>query len=337
MIGHVGVFPVFGPVGQPDALLEFCAKAFRTIVWGPPAVIAFFIISGFCIHYPFAESKRKSPILLFYVRRYLRILVPVICTVALFKVLFPGTTIFGSNTILWNSTLWSIVCEEIYYAAYPILNRWVPLVGWSKFIGITFLISIVMSWAFSAGPDWQDMGFIATAVTLFPVWLMGCLLAENVKSHCSRKSISVGQVWLWRLVAWAVMWIAMILHFHFGFYQTASGLWVGLVYYFWLRAEISYYASKSPWELLVRGGQWSYSLYLVHPIIVRFCQDHSVNGNQSRLDWVVVVVFVLSAAYIFYLLVEWPSHKLARRVPLFSAGEAIPPSAATKIKNNAMA
>jgi peptidoglycan/LPS O-acetylase OafA/YrhL len=316
VFGHVGVFPLFGPVGQPNAFWDFWARGFRTVAWGPPAVIAFFVISGFCIHYPFAESKRKSPILQFYARRYIRILVPVICTVTLFKIFFPQKIVFGSDTILWNSTLWSIVCEEIYYAIYPLLNRYGPQVGWSNILKVAFATSILTSWYFYAGPDWQDIGFIATAVTLFPVWLMGCYLAENVTSF---KAVCSGrQIWLWRIAAWGIMWLAMGLHFHVGFYQTVSGPWVGIVYYFWLRAEISYYKTRRPWELLVWGGRWSYSLYLVHPIAIVLCQMYLKNGTQLRFDWLIVVGFALTASYVFYLLVERPSHQLARRIPLFS-------------------
>jgi peptidoglycan/LPS O-acetylase OafA/YrhL len=38
-IGHV--FPLFGPVSQQDAFWDFLANGFRTMVFGPPAVIAF--------------------------------------------------------------------------------------------------------------------------------------------------------------------------------------------------------------------------------------------------------------------------------------------------------
>jgi peptidoglycan/LPS O-acetylase OafA/YrhL len=316
VFGHVGMFPLFGPVGQPDPFWDTCARAFRTIVWGPPDVIAFFLISGFCIHYPFAQSKRKSPILQFYARRYLRILVPVICTVILFKMISPQTIIFGGDTILWNSTLWSIVCEEIYYAIYPLFNRYAPRVGWSIITKIAFVMSLLASWIFFPGRDWQDMGVIATAVTLFPVWLMGCYLAEKVTVLGSQSSVRL--IWFWRIAAWGVMWSAMILHFHVGFYQTKSGLWVGLIYYFWIRAEITYYKTGRPWEFLVWGGLWSYSLYLVHPISIALWQMYSINGTQSRFDWMIVVGFVLAASYVFYLLVERPSHRLARRIPLFS-------------------
>jgi hypothetical protein len=44
-VGHVGMFPLFGPVGQPNPILDLMARGSRTLVFGPPAVIAFLVIS----------------------------------------------------------------------------------------------------------------------------------------------------------------------------------------------------------------------------------------------------------------------------------------------------
>ena len=309
------MFPLFGPVGQSDPFWDALARAFRTIVWGPPAVIAFFLISGFCIHYPFAASNRKCPILRFYLRRYIRILAPVFCIVILFKVIFPEKVVIGHNTILWQSTLWSLACEEIYYAAYPLLNRCAPRFGWLNVVKVAFAVSILTCWWFYPGPDWQDIGLVATAVTLFPVWLMGCYLADNptpIRGQCSSR-----QIWFWRITAWAVMWLAMLLHFHAGIYQTITGLWVGLVYYFWLKAEIGYFEVRIPWKALIWAGGSSYSLYLVHPIAIDLCWNYGIFASRSRLEWLIVIALVFFGSYVFYRLVERPSHTLARRIPLF--------------------
>ena len=315
-IGHAGVFPLFGPVGQQDAVLNFLARGLRSVVFGPPAVMAFFVISGFCIHYPFVESKSKCPILQFYARRYIRILIPVICTVATFKIVFPDRIIIGRDSILWHSTLWSVLCEEIYYAMYPLLNRLGPRFGWPNILKVAFGMAIPVSWYFFLGQDWQDLGIIATALTLFPVWLMGCYLAETVSSLSKR--YTVREIWVWRFAAWGIMWLASILHFHLGIYQTQTGLWVGVIYYFWIRAEIGYFGTRKPWNWLIWSGQWSYSLYLIHPIIISLCVSHHIWAFESRLDWVLTMVFILSASYAFYLAIERPSHTVARTVPLLA-------------------
>jgi peptidoglycan/LPS O-acetylase OafA/YrhL len=313
-IGHAGMMPLFGSIDQPNALLALLARGLRTFAFGPPAVIAFFLISGFCIHYPFAVVKTPCPFLRFYMRRYIRILIPVICTVALFKVFFPNTVIIGTGSILWASTLWSIVCEEIYYALYPILNRGFLIFNWTIILGIAFAISILVVWYHFPATGWEDIGIVATTLTLFPVWLLGCRLAEQVGSL--KIEYSTGGIWLWRFGAWVTMWAALVLHFHTNLHQTFSGVFIGVIYYFWIRAEIVYYKDRAPRRWLVWGGNWSYSLYLIHPIAIQLLLGYYSSVFQSSVGWLLGVTAILLTSYVFYLLVERPSHNLARRVTL---------------------
>jgi peptidoglycan/LPS O-acetylase OafA/YrhL len=318
-IGHAGVFPLFGAVGQNDGVLDFLARGFRTLVWGPPAVIVFFVISGFCIHYPFAESGQRCPIFRFYARRYFRILIPVAFTVAMFKILIPDTIIVGSESILWHSTLWSVLCEEIYYAMYPFLNRMTLAFGLANILKAAFIIGIPTAWLYWPAQDWQDLGVLGMAVVLFPVWLLGCRLAESVPSL--KKDYSRGAIWAWRLSAWAVMWVAEMLHFHGGIPQTRTSVWIGVFYYFWLRAEIGYYKNQAPWGVLVWAGRWSYSLYLIHPLVISICFKFNFLTEGSRLDSAAMMMLILIASYLCYLAIERPSHNLARKIPLFYSGD----------------
>ena len=315
-IGHLNIFPLFGPIDQPDVVLNFLARGFRTVVYGPAAVIAFFVISGFCIHYPFAATKDVCPIARFYARRYIRILVPVFATVAIFKLVSPDTHILGRDSILWHSTLWSIVCEEIYYAFYPLLNRIARETGWARLLITSCLPAIFVCVYYFPSVEWQDIGIVATTLTLAPVWLSGCYLAENISAR--NQTYSTSEIWLYRLGAWTVMWLALILHAHTFFYQTVTGPLVGAAYYFWIKAEIGYYRERSPWRLLVWGGRWSYSLYLIHPIAIGACLRYGGLSAQSRGEWMLIMAVTLVASYLFYVLVERPSHMFARRIPLLS-------------------
>jgi peptidoglycan/LPS O-acetylase OafA/YrhL len=78
----------------------FLANAFD----GTSAVIAFFIISGFVIHYP---CKRGIDNLLqFWVRRFLRILIPLAVIITIGAVVdHPEKTV-----------TWSLFCELIYHS-----------------------------------------------------------------------------------------------------------------------------------------------------------------------------------------------------------------------------
>jgi len=314
-VGHIGMFPLFGSVHQPDATLTLLARGWATLAFGPPAVIAFFIISGFCVHYPFAANGSNCAIGRFYARRYLRILIPVVCVVGLFEVALPKqTVIIGPNSIIWDSTLWSLVCEEIYYAVYPFISRLARCTGWLPLVVAACLPMALIMWSFFPAIDWNDVGILATTFTLFPVWLAGCYLAENLPGR--DKTISASQIWTWRFAAWASMWLALVLHFHSEFHQTVTGPFLGLVYYFWLRAELSYYRDRKPAASLVWAGRWSYSLYLVHPLAFALAATFGHLDKALRLDWLVAFAAMLAGSYVFYLAIERPSHRLARRVPL---------------------
>ena len=316
VIGHTEVFPLFGPVGQADGLLDLLARAWRTIVFGPPAVIVFFVISGFCIHWPFAHGAQKVPLLRFYARRYLRIVIPLLAVVAIYKIVWPQAVVFGPSSILWHSTLWSVVCEEIYYAAYPLLNRASRQAGWLPLVALALVAAAAIDLSYRSAQDWEDLGIVYTTLVLSPVWLLGCHLAETISS--TERTYSGRAIWLWRLGAWSVMWVAGVLHFHGGVYQTQTGVLVGIVAYFWVRAELCHEREGAPWPPLVWAGGWSYSLYLVHPVVIGAFGLYALRG-PPRLIWVALFVSVLAASYLFYLLIERPSHGLARKVSLFEA------------------
>jgi len=85
----------------------FLANAFD----GIGAVIAFFIISGFVIHYP---NKNGIPNLKeFWIRRFVRIVIP-LCIILPLGLLFDHPE---------KAVVWSLFCELIYYAIYPFLAK----------------------------------------------------------------------------------------------------------------------------------------------------------------------------------------------------------------------
>jgi peptidoglycan/LPS O-acetylase OafA/YrhL len=116
------------------------------------------------------------------------------------------------------------------------------------------------------------------------------------------------------------MSIAGILQFHSTIHQTLSGIILGIIYYFWLRSEICFYRDRAPWKLLVWAGRWSYSLYLMHPIVIALLLWYDASILESRAGWLAAIAVVLLSSYAFYLTVERPSHNFARRIPLFASG-----------------
>src|SRR5438046_10115626 len=53
LFGHLGFLPLVAGIDRTTRVGYLIAGAFANAVSGPAAVVVFFVISGFCIHYPF--------------------------------------------------------------------------------------------------------------------------------------------------------------------------------------------------------------------------------------------------------------------------------------------
>lgn len=323
MIGHMGPYPIFGPFSETQGLTRSLTIAQGFFFFGQYAVVVFFLISGFCIHAPFAKLTSKTvPVLRFYGRRYARILVPLIVIVVLFKVTLPSTPITGSESILWRSALWSIACEEILYALYPLIYRLRVRVGWRPILVTTFTGAAATVTGFIVR-DEHLPGLIATTAVLLPLWLLGCVLAESapslmasVRTSASDGSAARDRIWLWRAACVGATWSAPVIHHALSIYWLCTALPAGVLFYFWLRAELRHSQVKRPWRWLVSGGRFSYSLYLVHVLVIAIVGPFAEGWFASRVMWFAGAILIFAVSYGYFLAVEQPSHRLARRIRL---------------------
>ncbi|QGZ54032.1 acyltransferase family protein [Paraburkholderia acidiphila] len=315
-IGHLGPFPFFAGMQDSSRAIHLIDRGINTIVWGMPAVITFFVISGFCVHIPFRD-RRKLPLLRFYTRRYLRVTVPMLIALGVIYTMLPNQPLWGRHSVFWDSTLWSLLIEEIYYAVYPLVLQVRRRVGWTPVLCVAFAASIVTASRFPKALSWNDLGPLWTAVVLYPVWLLGCCLAERAAS-LGERHVSRAGIWRWRFAAWSVMWLAELANFHLHLSQVHTMMFVGIFAAWWLSHEISYSRHTDPPRFLRRAGEWSYSLYLIHPAVLAFYESIEPDrfANHPRLGWLAIMTTVFVASYAFYLVVERPSHALARRIPL---------------------
>jgi peptidoglycan/LPS O-acetylase OafA/YrhL len=314
VLGHVGMPPLFGPIDQDNEVWRALARMWRTLAFGPPAVIAFFVISGFCIHYPFAKADAKLPVIRFYLRRYLRIGLPIVAVAIILFRIQPTVTLLGEKSVFWQSTLWSVLCEEVYYAFYPLILIAIRHFGLGPLI-VSGLSSLAVITRTFPVVEWSEIGVISTSIVLLPVWLLGAYLAKWARStRLARKEIAGFSVGWWRAGAWALMWLALIFHFHSFLHQTVTGIIVGIYVYLWLRVELQ--ISTTPGPFLLWFGTWSYSLYLIHPLVISSAFRNGFDVSTSLVDWGLTMVSIFGFSYLFFLLIEAPSHALARRVSL---------------------
>src|SRR5229473_962436 len=158
-IGHIGLFPLLEGIDTASRLGWFLKGLYEATVNGPAAVIVFFVISGFCIHFPFRNGDFPR-LARYYPRRYFRILAPLTAAIsfnALLKVNMP---------LLGRSILWSIVCEEIYYLIYPGLLLLRRALGWRPLLIAAFILGGWVAWTDPAAGDYPSYGWRLN-------WLLG--------------------------------------------------------------------------------------------------------------------------------------------------------------------
>lgn len=315
-VGHYQVLPIFAGVDTATQFGRFVTHAWQTVVFGTPAVIVFFVISGFCIHLPFRGDKRLA-VGRYYLRRYTRILIPVAGALCVYRLDGQKLTFLGEHSILWESPLWSLACEEIYYAAYPLLRALRKRLGWRVLLPAAFAVGSITSSIHFHSMTWHVFGPLGTSLILLPVWLLGCLLAEQADALPVMDSTL--RIWLWRFLIWLGCWTAEMLHFKFKVPYTQTMLWFGLLAYFWVKHEIAYGKHAAPNKYLVGAGGWSYSLYLVHAPGMGFYARLPIPNLGYLFNWSATMLSSLSLSYVFYLLVERPSHRLARKIVVSGA------------------
>ncbi len=282
----------------------FLANAFD----GTSAVIAFFIISGFVIHYP--SKNGIGNVWQFWMRRFLRILVPLVIIIA-------AGSFFDHPE---KTVTWSLYCELIYYAIYPLLLK-INYSWQTKFIAAWILAAVFIGvgayhdvyalitqdnnqyhgyyWQFGNGLTW---------IIGLPCWLLGVLIADKIDQQ---KPVTFSKVVIYRIIVFGISCFCSMAKFHLHLSYIISMNIFALLLYKWLRAEIVYYRNKRANVTLEKMGKFSYSLYLCHPLIFVLLKQWMAVDN---LTYALFIVLTVTAAYLFYLVVERPAHQLARGI-----------------------
>jgi peptidoglycan/LPS O-acetylase OafA/YrhL len=304
--GH-GAAPALPNPFTAGSLANLAFRGFFGNIWcGPAAVIVFFVISGFCIHYPFAASDARPRLKEFYTRRLLRLLVPV-------AVAIPLSGLVGVRLALFeDSILWSLFAELIYYICYPLLRAVRLRAGsWRGIVIVAFVIAYAVVATNPSAKNYPSYGPAFNWLLGLPCWLLGCMLAESTRLETCH--VSSAGIWAWRVTIFLAACTCSVLRFHTPIGYPWSLNLFAVVIALWLRREIDFRQRITPPAILEWAGLWSYSLYLIHVPAGTLFSKVLPSIQTGSAGWVIMVTFVFLACYIFYLLVEYPSHTVARR------------------------
>ncbi len=316
---HLGV--VMLPAGgERDSWLGWISRfGSATLGNGPAAVIAFFVISGLCIHYPNVRPGDFRPSA-HYAQRFLRILPPMLVALLAGGVVGAKGIQVSRETWQLPTILWSLVAELIYYTIYPALRGVAGRIGWVGLLGTAYAFAGLVMVLNPAIKGMQDYGYGLTWIVGLPNWLWGCLLAERIASGASPlipgKSVNWLRAALFLLSAlgWRLLYVRKPYLPANAFIISLQA--VGATAFLWLRAEVENFRTKLPGRLLEWGGTWSYSLYLIHEL-GRALWEIIVPAPSTMVGALIGSIFrplgILALCYGFYRLVELPSHRLARR------------------------
>lgn len=339
-------------VGAPNAGEPFLPWLGFILGFGYLGVALFFVVSGFCIHWPDARARAEGRVAppdwgAFFRRRFWRLYPPYALSLVgavLLLLLATGTWPASPGSLLAQLTLvhtlheatflgvnppsWTLAVEAQLYLAYPVVfllmrrrGAWRAL---ATILGIALayrvLITVLPLPQWFAGPSWELF------LGRWFEWTVGALLAEWAAGNV-RVPRALGSWWLAAPLVPLVIYVGEYHNWHYGIWilrEPAYGAAFGLL----LLALLQLARPVRPSRIglwLADVGVWSYSLYLVHrpiqlalePLARRiaaspFVIEHGI--PTSLLLFVASTPLVLRAGRVFYRWCEEPFLVKARAI-----------------------
>jgi peptidoglycan/LPS O-acetylase OafA/YrhL len=323
---------------------KFAAWLSLPTVFMSSGVMLFFVISGFCIHYPYGGSNGKRLDFQEYVvRRFFRIYPPYLVAVLFaFGAQWIGwhygflTSLDGFNYQLsafllqntfgsqpeCNPALWTIPVEVAFYIFFPLVYLGLRRSSFST-LAAGLVISLLAIASSLLAPI--QSSFLPYWFT----WIAGATLAEQYKQG-NLKQPSLGffvlgilSFLLALLCTWHVRTAANPLVDGVGLVTLAGALAYGIAFgtlLWWSLVNRWFYdlAPSSLHRFLLHLGAISYSLYLFHIPLFRLCGwIWTSRFGEKPVNYLVTFPFVILAvvvASLAYRFVETPAHRAGRKL-----------------------
>lgn len=331
--------PSLNGIRAVSVLIVMLAHAgYGEIIPGGFGVTVFFFLSGYLItSLLLNEYEHTGSIGIgnFYIRRFFRLFPPLFLTLAIayllvfINVLPGGITLYGVLSQIFyfanyyaifvdfggkipdgTVILWSLAVEEHFYIFYPVVL--LALTGFGlrrREIGyvFAFVCVAVLLWRIylSHQPGFHPARTYFGTDTRIDSILYGALLAlwsNPMDGLAERGRMSVRQ---WMLVAGALCLVAFTFvyrneNFRETFRYSLQGVALYPLFYYAVRFHDNVVFRPLNWTWIGRIGVWSYSIYLIHLIVIRLVatQWSAVSDKPLILFFFSFVVSVFYAVLI---------------------------------------
>lgn len=295
----------------------------------------FFVLSGFIIAYNYQRKIQQKAVTKreFWVARFARVYPLHIATLLI--ALFTGGYLMAlnSDTVLrfcsqlfllhpfvpqmdyffsFNSPSWSLGCEQLFYFLFPFLALW--LSNTRRLLWGLIVVGILVAWGMYFTPEEQIKAYwYVNPLSRLPDFLVGMLLFRLYDR--SEKTWSVNRATCYEIGAIALFAV----FFYFGAAGILPKVYRYSVYY-WLPVSVMLYvfainkgriSRLLSNKYLVIGGDISYSIYLLHLLIIEFYQKTGWNYPwQVSIPVLLAIIIGLSLLSFYYF--EKPINKYLR-------------------------
>jgi peptidoglycan/LPS O-acetylase OafA/YrhL len=320
--------------------------------FGYLGVPLFFVVSGFCIHWPQARASHAGSAATpswsaFFQRRFWRLYPPyILCLAATILLLLVTTgawpvgfyplllqiglvhTLDPSTFLGLNPPSWTLAVEAQLYLAYPVVFFLTRRFGAWRAIASILALSMLYRVGLTVLPlpaQYSQIGWEFFLGRWFE-WTVGALVAEWAAGNV-RLPERLARWWIVVPVLLLTVYVGEYHFWHYGIYLVREPLY-GAAFALLLLTALRQRRAATPSPLaawLGDVGVWSYSLYLVHrpvqlafePLARRiaalpFVIEHGI--PTSLLLFAATTPLILWLARIFYRWCEAPFIRTARRI-----------------------
>ena len=302
------------------------------------SILLFFIISGFCIHFPnqgiISNPNWKS----YFLRRFFRIYPPYIIAIIfsavisfvcsklwldstwnlerIFRVVTLSQNYSPNNgQFLCNPSLWTIPLEIEFYLLYPLAFFIFSRLRSISVLLLTLSLSTVSVYLIEYGFAWISY----TALFFWPVWLLGAKVAEFYNRKISIKTMSNIKILLILITS---LGVSLYSRYVFTEWWVQYVTWtffylVFFVYCVFNASKIHSMIGYKLFNVISWIGKISFSLYLIHyPLFKLIGYFHVEIFGSKPSNFLITLIYifpVIFIAWLFFIFIENPIHQWSKK------------------------